>query len=178
MSTELYKCTDTKDKKKKKRVPTSLWFSAFMNALSHTDKYASTHLLQPEGARHPPPGGNCLLIIKTTNKWPSAWHTILEWLNQNTHRCDGDTFTESKREREMRRQGKSKVKATAARWLSDAQVNTHKWTFSAFSPLWSFQQNNEISVCTERKRYTEKQAQMPNEQVYLGRMPDSNSAFI
>lgn len=174
MSTELYKCTDTKDKKKK-RVPTSLWFSAFMNALSHTDKYASTHLLQPEGACHPPPGGNCLFIIKTTNKWPSAWHTILEWLNQNTH---GDTFTESKREREMRRQGKSKVKATAARWLSDAQVNTHKWTFSAFSPLWSFQQNNEISVCTERKRYTEKQAQMPNEQVYLGRMPDSNSAFI
>lgn len=82
------------------------------------------------------------------------------------------------REREMRRQGKSKVKATAARWLSDAQVNTHKWTFSAFSPLWSFQQNNEISVCTEKKRYTGKQAQMPNEQVYLGRMPDSNSAFI
>lgn len=178
MSTELYKCTDTKDKKKKKesqRLSDSLHL--WMHSLTQTNMHPRT-CCNPRVLAIHPRGGNCLFIIKTTNKWPSAWHTILEWLNQNTHRCDGDTFTESKREREMRRQGKSKVKATAARWLSDAQVNTHKWTFSAFSPLWSFQQNNEISVCTERKRYTEKQAQMPNEQVYLGRMPDSNSAFI
>lgn len=166
-----------RQKKKKKSPNVSLILCIYECTLSH--RQICIHApAATRGCLPSTPGGNCLFIIKTTNKWPSAWHTILEWLNQNTHRCDGDTFTESKREREMRRQGKSKVKATAARWLSDAQVNTHKWTFSAFSPLWSFQQNNEISVCTERKRYTEKQAQMPNEQVYLGRMPDSNSAFI
>lgn len=126
-----------------------------------THKHARTHLLQPEGTYHPPPGENCLFIIKTTNKCASTWHAILERVKQNKQRCDRETF----------RRGvggcwsKSKVRANAAQWLRDAQVITHKIHRRCSQPLWSLQQNNELSVCTEKKHYTgkNKTTQMPSD---------------
>lgn len=98
----------------------------FWLAHTHTHKYASTHTccnLRVRTIR--PRRGNCSFIIKTTNKWPFTWHTILERLKQNKQSGDRATF----RERERAGVGANQ------RWKRlqhcDAQVIIHKHTVPA-----------------------------------------------
>lgn len=123
----------------------------FWLAHTHTHKYASTHTccnLRVRTIR--PRRGNCSFIIKTTNKWPFTWHTILERLKQNKQSGDRATFRERERE----------LVSEQIKGERDCSTVMHKWSHTNTQflpqPLWSLRQNNELLVRAEKKHYAQR----------------------